>query len=772
MKININNQEYNIGEAKTILDVATNNGIYIPSLCAHPELIPYGGCRLCIVEVEGRAGYPTACTTLVEDGMVVRTETNTLKEMRKDLIQMILSEHTSACLVCDEIEGCAGFQGTIRKVGVTTGCRWCSKDKDCELQRIVEYLDIHELTLPGLYRGIPLEKYDPFFDRDYNLCIYCGRCVRICTEYRKSSILSLRQRGKKTTIGPAYNETHIDAGCEFCGACVSVCPTGAMSEKSRKWWGVPEEFTPSVCPLCSLNCDLQVLSLKNKIVGTLPLGEPHLAGGELCVKGRFCLSELVNRTERMQEPQFSYPEGYGFVTWDFAVQKAGEIIRSIPVGRSAVFISPGLSLEEISSAGLFAEKVLKTDNITSSCMDNNLPDFIDLAKESVTLAAVKNAGVITSFFLNGNYNYAPLTMAVKSAAAGGAVYFQAGWIKDTTTRFAKRRLIPEPGNEIKYFDQILSCLGKAKDGPEEIIDIAKHLKSSNEKIIIVGPEIMSLTNCSILLDRIRKIITLTGSKVFMPNQYGNLYGLLSLIKLKSLEEVNKKIRDGKIDLLWFIGDSPYHDRPSVKYLVYQNAFPAQTELKPDLLLPATMWGETGGSYVSMNGDLKKTTAVASSHRYELPHAEILSRISKSLKISTKLPVLKKKITIDGFNFSDNTTVKTKPVGNKMSSTNGYTHTLYQEKNQHIFNNMSLGEGLSGFADLVKPGHIIIGSEDARKLGIKSGDITHLTYMDEEKKFKTMVRKNVMKGILFLMTSDGETEFKNNPCPVKIRRENV
>ncbi len=94
------------GKAVTILDAARQNDIYIPSLCAHPELTPYGGCRLCIIEIEGRKGYPTACTTIVEEGMIVRTETHTLQEMRRDLIQLILSEHPSACLICQDVEGC------------------------------------------------------------------------------------------------------------------------------------------------------------------------------------------------------------------------------------------------------------------------------------------------------------------------------------------------------------------------------------------------------------------------------------------------------------------------------------------------------------------------------------------------------------------------------------------------------------------------------------------------------------------------------------------
>ena len=175
MKLTINNKKIEIGKPATLLEIAGKSDIYIPTLCAHPELTPHGGCRLCIVEIEGRKGYPTACTTMAEEGMVVRTETNILHKMRKDLVQMIMSEHPSGCLLCEDVEGCSNFQGTIRKVGVTTGCRWCPKDKDCELQRIVEEFEIHELELPGLYRDIPIENYDLFFDRDYNLCIFCDR---------------------------------------------------------------------------------------------------------------------------------------------------------------------------------------------------------------------------------------------------------------------------------------------------------------------------------------------------------------------------------------------------------------------------------------------------------------------------------------------------------------------------------------------------------------------------------------------------------------------
>ncbi|MCK9401192.1 MAG: 2Fe-2S iron-sulfur cluster-binding protein [Bacteroidales bacterium] len=775
MKITINNRLIETGMAVTILDAAMQNDIYIPSLCAHPELTPYGGCRLCIIEIEGRKGFPTACTTIAEEGMIVRTETQTLQEMRRDLIQLILSEHPSACLICKDVEGCAGFQETIRKVGVTTGCRWCPKDKDCELQRIVDNLGISELTLPGLYRDFPVEKYDPFFDRDYNLCIYCGRCVRICTEHRKSSVLSLKQRGKLTTIGPAYDNSHIDAECEFCGACVSVCPTGAMSEKSRKWWGLPEKYEPSVCPLCSLNCDLQVLTLKNRIVGTVPPGKPHESGGELCVKGRFCLSELVNRTERILEPQFRYPEGYGFVTWDFAIEKTKDIIRDIEPGRSAVFISPGMTLEEIASAGIFAEKVLKTDMITSSCMDGDLPDYMEMAGESVTIEELKNAGLIVSFFLNGNYRYGPLTMAIKSLAAGGIPYYEVGWLRSTTTRFARKRLIPASGKEVDYIRKIISCLETGKNGTKEVNELVKALKSNNRKMIILTPEIMSLSNGREILQLIRQIVKMTGAKLFMPNQFGNLNGLLSLLDIKPLDDVLKKIADGGVDMVYFLGDTPQEEFPTVKHKIYQNAFPAPSGLNPDVIFPTCLWGESGGSYMSSTGQIKKFHAVAAPQGYSLPHQEVLAKIIQALEFSIPLQESEKitGVASKKHDYLISAGRNNNPVHNDLQAVSAdYPFLLIRERDQHVYNNLSLSDKLEGFGELVQPGHVMLNPADAKAMDLKNDDIVELASAAKRITFRAVIRKNITKGFLFLQESDGKGEFETNPCPVNIKRKNV
>ena len=754
MKLTIDNREVKANPGATILDVASKNDIYIPSLCAHPELTAYGGCRLCLVEIEGRKGYPTACTTYIDEGMVVRTDTNTLKELRTDLIQLILSEHPAACLICADVEGCSGYQETIRKVGITTGCRWCPKDKDCDFQKIVEYLNIKELTLPGLYRDLPLEKLDPFFDRDYNLCIYCGRCVRICSESRKSSVLSLKQRGKQTTIGPAFEASHIDADCEFCGACVSVCPTGAMSEKSRKWWGVPDGYSPSVCPLCSLNCDLQVLTLKNRVVGTIPTGKPHESGGELCVKGRFCLSEILNRTQRILEPEFCYEEGYGIVSWDIAIERAAEILKDVKPMRSAVFLSPGLTLEELAFSNRFAREVLDTILITTSCLDESMLLFMSMAQQSITMDEIKKADCLVSLFLNGNYRYAPLTLAIKNLASQGIPFFQVGWIRDTTSRFATCKPVPLPGQETESFNEFFGCLKESKYG-----------------IIVVGPEVLSLSNRMTILEEINKIVKKTHSRLLMPNPFGNLNGLLSLVDFCPFEEVAMKIEAGDIDVLYLIGDAPISERPKVNKIIYQNGFPAPADLKPDLILPAALWSESIGRYLDMFGQIKQSKAVSQPHGYAISHPEIFKKIAG--KLNRKVTKTSGETIREQIKKKKSLVIHAKEYELLLSSASkGYPYVFVQEMPQHKYHSLDLSQGVEGFGELVKSDQLILHPRDAGILGIQKGDTVELVSRKTSRKFVAGIRNTISPGYLFLATSLPKMYFESNPCPVKIKKENI
>jgi formate dehydrogenase beta subunit len=208
--LNIDGNEIKTKKGKTVLQAALDAGIYIPHLCHHPDLSPLGACRLCLVEVEGMRGLPPACTTVVAEGMVVKTRTPPVERVRRIAIELILAAHPPHCMMCTD-------------------------SLNCELQLVAQYMGIYlgitEQRLRNLRRNLPVDDSNPLFERDISKCILCGRCVRACYELRGVEVLSFISRGKATYIGTAFDRSLADAGCRFCGACVQVCPTRALRDK-------------------------------------------------------------------------------------------------------------------------------------------------------------------------------------------------------------------------------------------------------------------------------------------------------------------------------------------------------------------------------------------------------------------------------------------------------------------------------------------------------------------------------------------------------------
>ncbi len=252
IKLTIDGAEAEVEKGATVLEAAQSAGIYIPTLCYHPDLQPYGGCRLCIVEIEKMRGFPTSCTTPVIDGMVVRTNTAELQKLRQDFLQLILTEHPNACLTCNRRERCGPYDVCLRNVGVTERCVICPKNRQCQLQYLVDYIGIGEMPLPYKYKDLPVDNREPLIARDYNLCVLCGRCVQMCADVRGVGVYSFINRGFDTIVSTAFGKLLQDSGCRFCGACVEVCPTGALMDKSARWQ--PEIERESVVVPCRHAC--------------------------------------------------------------------------------------------------------------------------------------------------------------------------------------------------------------------------------------------------------------------------------------------------------------------------------------------------------------------------------------------------------------------------------------------------------------------------------------------------------------------------------------
>ena len=226
--LNIDGREVETKKGRTVLEAALEAGIYIPHLCHHPDLTPVGGCGLCLVEIEGMQGLPTSCTTPVEEGMRVKTKTPQVDRMRRLAMELMLSGHPPDCTVC-------------------------SQYLNCELQSVKQYIGTsEELRVRRRSKPFAANTANPLFVHDPARCILCGRCVRACHDLRGVDVLSFMKKGKEAYIGTGSDSSLADAGCRFCGACVEVCPTGALRDKeeltrgrSRRAARVPCRYT---CP--------------------------------------------------------------------------------------------------------------------------------------------------------------------------------------------------------------------------------------------------------------------------------------------------------------------------------------------------------------------------------------------------------------------------------------------------------------------------------------------------------------------------------------------
>jgi predicted molibdopterin-dependent oxidoreductase YjgC len=329
-------------EGANLLDAARGAGIYIPNLCADPDLKPYGACRLCLVEIDGMEGLPTACNTPVEEGMVVRTDTGKVNRTRRNVLELLLSDHPQDCLIC-------------------------AKNRRCELQKVAAYLGVDQPRYPKLEREPVADWSNPFFFRDSEKCILCGKCVRTCQEIQGLGALDIARDGRLSRVVTAGDETPIvESKCESCGQCVAKCPTGALVPKRYEW---PAREVKSTCPYCGVGCGLVLGVRENKIVGVRGDSDSMVNQGRLCVKGRYGY-DFVYSPERLKTPLIRENGASREASWDEALDLVADRFKKIKAehGPDAIAgISCARSLNEDSyQMQKFFRGVIGTNNIDNS----------------------------------------------------------------------------------------------------------------------------------------------------------------------------------------------------------------------------------------------------------------------------------------------------------------------------------------------------------------------------------------------------------------------
>jgi len=664
LRMTIDGRVLEVQKGETILQAARRYGFYIPTLCDYPHLTPHGSCRLCIVEVEGSPKTPAACTTPVEEGMVVRTHSPRLQSLRSEILRLLLSEHPVSCLMCPEQDHCDECMITLRKSGVTTGCRSCPKDGVCELQELVARigLDGHS-PYPVFYRNYAVEKGDPFFDRDYNLCILCGRCLRVCEELHFATTLTYVERGNRTIVGTAFGRSHLEAGCSFCGACVEVCPTGALIEKYSKWDGRQDGEAEAICPLCSLNCSLRLLTKKGQVINSLPID--LLGEGPLCFAGRFGIPELVNHPQRLKVPQIRDGQGWRQLTWEEAVQILADKLFNCPSEGFGLLISESSSNEDLYIAQKFARLVMRTHQVSTLAAQrygNGFPQVVELLKQSVSLQALSSAKAIFCIGLDTRFLQAVVEYKLVQARRRGAAMVTLHSKPHNLSFFADEELLAAEGEEVSLLNELSRRLqGKpssgrrfSKDQREALERAARHL-SASPLVILIGAEALESSKNKPLLEAVQALAQLLHAILIPLPAQGNLSGSLMMGAFPHLlpggfglddENQRQKVmgrwstplpadstdlffwrQSGRLRALLTIGENPPANMPESVFVVTQHLHPPRNR-RVDLLLPLAAFSECNTSWIDYAGVMHSGHAATPPLGEALPAWEMLCRVAR------------------------------------------------------------------------------------------------------------------------------------------------
>ena len=316
--LTIDGNQVTVPEGTSIMRASMEAGIAIPKLCATDMVDAFGSCRLCLVEIEGRNGTPSSCTTPVMEGQVVHTQTGRLKSLRKGVMELYISDHPLDCLTCAANGDCE-----LQDMAGAVGLRDVRYGQDGANHVFKQGRNDGALNA----KWMPKDESNPYFTYDPSKCIVCSRCVRACEEVQGTFALTIEGRGFNSRVSPGMHESFLGSECVSCGACVQACPTATLTEKSVIEIGQPEHSKVTTCAYCGVGCSFKAEMRGEELVRMVPYKDGKANRGHSCVKGRFAYGYAHHKDrilkpmirEKITDPwrEVSWEEAYGRVASEF-----------------------------------------------------------------------------------------------------------------------------------------------------------------------------------------------------------------------------------------------------------------------------------------------------------------------------------------------------------------------------------------------------------------------------------------------------------------------
>ncbi len=639
VQITINGKQIEVPEGTTVLRAAEMAGIYIPRLCDHKELTPYGGCRLCIVEVQGVRVPMASCTLPVNNGMVINTETEALKKSRKFVLSMLFSERNHFCPFCQVSGG------------------------DCELQNAAYDEQMTHWPIQPGWNNFVVDTSHPYLVLDNNRCILCRRCVRACAEMAGSFTLSVAERGAKSMVVADTDVPLGESTCIKCGSCVQVCPTGAIIDRTSAYQMHDKDLTEvkSICNGCSVGCSVKIMVRDNRIVRIEGDWEGSVNHGVLCEYGRY---NSINETrKRITTPMMKKNGKLEPVSWDDALKAVTEKLRPLASDKDgiAAIASTRLSAEALTAfKDLFAGCELVTSleegmpTAATSQFAQRQGAFegkLDVLRHADTVlccgANVGRTHMVAGFLFKRNMTKGTRLINIDpeenelDALANLSLKPKAGsdlaLIRGLQAIIVKEGLGRSPLTVPKADTLIQMAVNETGISMEQLTQTARILANSITPVILFGKGITAQRD-ERLVEELYKLAVLVGA---VDNERSGLLSIkgetnsltAALLGLDQVFQLN-----GQKAVYVAVGDD-YVSRSLVErasrapYLVVQASYESKLTEQADVVLPVTIWSEQEGHYINLDGRVRKTTKVVTSPETAHDNLTVLSDLAKQMNIS-------------------------------------------------------------------------------------------------------------------------------------------